>query len=263
MRMCAISSGYDVFFSYHWRDRAEIEQIAHALQERGLSVFLDRWYLTPGLSWVERLATALNSCRAVAVLIGPHGLGRWQQRERDLALDRQARAPAFPVIPVLLTNAEPALDFLGLNTWVDLRAGVADPLQIEILSRAVRGEPPGPDIQKTINRTLAEICPYRGLRPFREEDARFFCGREALIETLTAATQRRNFIAVVGASGCGKSSVIHAGLLPRLRHPSHGGPVYEIVTMVPGENPLLRLAAALVPLLEPELDEIRQIGKAR
>ena len=39
---------YDVFFSYQWQDRAEAEQIAHAVQERGLRVFLDRWYLTPG-----------------------------------------------------------------------------------------------------------------------------------------------------------------------------------------------------------------------
>src|SRR5262249_31897894 len=191
---------YDVFFSYHWQDRVEAEQIAHALQDRDLRVFLDRWYLTPGLSWVDRLATALNSCGAVAVLIGPHGLGRWQQRESDLALERQARESAFPVIPILLPNAEPALDFLGLNTWVDLRGGVADPRQYEILSKAVRGEPPGSDIQETLSHTRAEICPYRGLRVFREEDARFFCGREAFIGTVTAAMRRQNFIAVVGAS---------------------------------------------------------------
>jgi Tol biopolymer transport system component len=258
----ATSSGYDVFFSYHWQDHAEAEQIARALHERGLRVFLDRWYLTPGLSWVNGLATALNSGGAVAVIIGPHGMGRWQQRERDLALDRQTREPVFPVIPVLLPNAEPALDFLALNTWIDLRGGIADPARYEILAKAVRGEPPGPDIQETLQRTRAEICPYRGLRFFREEDTRFFCGHEAFIETITAATRRRNFIAIVGASGSGKSSVVRAGLLPRLRRQSEGGPVYEIATMVPGENPLLRLAAALVPMLEPDLDEIQQLGKA-
>ena len=223
--MGATSSAHDVFFSYHWQDRAEVEQIARALQERGCRVFLDRWYLTPGLSWVDRLATALNSCGAVAVLIGRYGLGRWQQRERDLALDRQAREPAFPVIPVLLPNAEPALDFLGLNTWIDLRGGVADPAQHEILSRAVKGEPPGPNIQEILERTRAEICPYRGLLPFREEDARFFCGREAFIDAIASATRRRNLIAVIGASGSGKSSLVRAGLLPHLRRPSEGGPV--------------------------------------
>lgn len=63
--------------------------------------------------------------------------------------------------------------------------------------------------------------------------------------------ESRHLIAVVGASGSGKSSVARAGLLPRLRHHQEGQPVYEIATMVPGERPLLRLAAALVPLLEP------------
>jgi len=52
---------YDVFFSYHWQDRAEVERIARTLHERGLHVFLDRWYLTPGLSWVDKLATVLNT----------------------------------------------------------------------------------------------------------------------------------------------------------------------------------------------------------
>jgi len=254
-RVGATPTRYDVFFSYHWQDKAEVEQIARALHERGLCVFLDRWYMTPDLSWVDRLATALNSCKAVAVLIGPHGLGRWQQRERDLALDRQAREPAFRVIPVLLPNAEPVLDFVSLNTWIDLRGGVVDPAQYEILSKAIRGESPGPDIQKTIQLTRDEICPYRGLRFFREEDAHFFCGREAFIETITAAAQRRNFIAIVGASGSGKSSVVRAGLLPRLRRRSEGEAVYEIVTMVPGDDAFHQLAAVLVPLLEPEFGE--------
>jgi hypothetical protein len=253
---------FDVFFSYHWQDRLEVDQIARALRERGLRVFLDRWYLTPGVSWVDRLASALRSCDAVAVMIGPHGLGRWQQRERDLALDRQVRETSFRVIPVLLPNAEPALDFLSLNTWIDFRAGVADSIQLEVLARAIKGETPGPDILESVRRTRAEICPYRGLRPFREEDARFFCGRISFTEALTKATERCSLTAVVGASGSGKSSVVRAGLLPRLRRGREGAAVYEIATMVPGERPLLRLAAALVPLLEPDLDEIRQLGKA-
>ena len=65
-------------------------------------------------------------CRAVAVFLGADGLGPWQQRERDLALDRQGREPGFPVIPVLLTRSRSGLGFLKLNTWVDLSAGVAD-----------------------------------------------------------------------------------------------------------------------------------------
>jgi hypothetical protein len=39
---------FDVFLSYHWRDHAQVESLAHRLREQGLQVFLDRWYLTPG-----------------------------------------------------------------------------------------------------------------------------------------------------------------------------------------------------------------------
>lgn len=66
---------YDLFLSYHWRDREVVEPVARALHQKGLKVFLDRWYLVPGLRWQTALERVLLSCRAAAVLIGPHGLG--------------------------------------------------------------------------------------------------------------------------------------------------------------------------------------------
>jgi len=87
---------YDLFLSYHWRDRDLVEPLARALRVKGLEVFLDRWYLVPGQRWQTGLEKILLSCRATAVLLGPHGMGSWQQRENELALDRQAREEAFP-----------------------------------------------------------------------------------------------------------------------------------------------------------------------
>lgn len=213
---------FDVFFSYHWRDHVPVEAVARALIERGLRVFLDRWYLTPGQPWPQALERTLASCHAVAVFLGADGLGPWQQRERDLALDRQGREPGFPVIPVLLTRTDPALGFLKLNTWVDLSANVADQAALEILCAAVHRQSPGPAGLQQIAAVRAEICPYRGLRPFREEDAEYFCGREAFTEKLTEAVERGSLVAVMGASGSGKSSVVRAGLIPRLRQTKAG-----------------------------------------
>src|SRR5437870_13497300 len=82
---------YDVFLSYHWRDHSAVEQVARALCDHGLRVFLDRWYLTPGLAWLQALEHTLEQCRAVAVFVGPEPLGSWQLREYSLALDRQSR----------------------------------------------------------------------------------------------------------------------------------------------------------------------------
>jgi hypothetical protein len=59
--------------------------------------------------------------------------------------------------------------------------------------------------------------PYRGLEVFREQDADLFFGRQDIIEKLYQAVMESRFVAVVGASGTGKSSLVFAGLIPRLR----------------------------------------------
>lgn len=252
----AQDGAYDVFLSYSWQDHAAVEPIAQALRQRGLVPFLDRWYLAPGQPWIPTLQGVLARSKAVAVLIGPRGLGSWQQREAQLALDRQAHEQGFPVLPILLPGGDPALGFLALNTWIDLRQGTKDE-DLAVLELAIRGEPPGPEMTDRISATRAAICPYRGLRPFREEDAAFFRGREAFTESLLETVNRQSFVAVVGASGCGKSSVVRAGLTPKLRQQrGAGAPVWDIVTMVPGEQPLASLAAVLMPLLKPDLDII-------
>ncbi len=249
---------FDVFLSYHWRDHAQVEALARRLLDQKLTVFLDRWYLTPGQSWPKALEATLAHSRAVAVCIGQGEMGPWQQREQYLALERQVAAErhgqSFPVIPVLLPGAEPPLGFLSQLTWVDFRARVDDPVLLDTLVRAVHGEPPGPDAQGRVHETLATICPYRGLLYFREEDAPFFFGRAEAITQLVSAVQHHNLVAVVGASGSGKSSVVRAGLVPELRKSRDR--VWEVATIVPTDRPIHALAAVLLPLIETDMSEI-------
>ncbi|MFJ4580939.1 nSTAND1 domain-containing NTPase [Streptomyces echinatus] len=65
------------------------------------------------------------------------------------------------------------------------------------------------------------VCPYRGLAPYRREDARWFFGRErstnTLVAQLHAAERSGGLIMLVGASGAGKSSLLNAGLVPAIR----------------------------------------------
>ncbi|MFF8730070.1 hypothetical protein ACF073_26855 [Streptomyces sp. NPDC015171] len=65
------------------------------------------------------------------------------------------------------------------------------------------------------------VCPYRGLAPYRHEDARWFFGRErstkTLVGQLSAAEHAGGLIMLVGASGAGKSSLLNAGLVPAIR----------------------------------------------
>jgi WD40 repeat protein/DNA-binding SARP family transcriptional activator len=89
--------------------------------------------------------------------------------------------------------------------------------------------------------------PYKGLRPFEEADAAYFFGREALSNELVMRLSETNFLAVVGPSGSGKSSVVRAGLIPALRGGAiPGSERWAVVEMVPGAHPLEELEAALL-----------------
>ena len=60
-------------------------------------------------------------------------------------------------------------------------------------------------------------CPYPGLRPFRMDEDDVFFGRNTQIDEILLRLKTHQFLGVVGSSGCGKSSVIRAGVLPALR----------------------------------------------
>jgi WD40 repeat protein/transcriptional regulator with XRE-family HTH domain len=93
--------------------------------------------------------------------------------------------------------------------------------------------------------------PYKGLRAFQEADAPDFFGREVLTQRLLGRfaehTDLAHFLAVVGPSGSGKSSVVRAGLIPAVRGeglPSCARPV--VVEITPGAHPFEELEAALL-----------------
>lgn len=102
-------------------------------------------------------------------------------------------------------------------------------------------------------------CPYRGLFHFGPGDAEYFFGRKSFIKTLFQATQTRNFIPLLGASGSGKSSVVFAGLVPKLQQESH----WQFTHFRPGSDPFHALALALVPLYTTNLNETERLAQAR
>lgn len=118
---------------------------------------------------------------------------------------------------------------------------------------------------------LADVAgltnPYKGLRAFGEADADDFYGRETLVQALltrlSAEDDLARFLAVVGPSGSGKSSVVRAALLPALRRGGlPGSEQWFITDMVPGRHPLEELEAALLRVAAnppaPLLGQLRQ-----
>jgi hypothetical protein len=89
-----------------------------------------------------------------------------------------------------------------------------------------------------------ETCPYQGLQAFGKEQARFFFGREKVVQLLMEKLGQANFVPIIGASGSGKSSVVRAGLIPQLE--KNGWRVLE--PTLPGDEPLAELKTVLIEL---------------
>ncbi len=85
-------------------------------------------------------------------------------------------------------------------------------------------------------------CPYKGLLPFEPEDSELFFGRERLVDDIAARLTAAGFLAVVGPSGSGKSSLVRAGVVPKLRSAADGNGRTAIFT--PGAHPGAQLAGA-------------------
>jgi len=89
-------------------------------------------------------------------------------------------------------------------------------------------------------------CPYKGLEPFdfNDEDPQYFYGRSGLVDQLLDKVKGENFLAVAGASGSGKSSVVKAGLLYQLKlgQKLSGSDSWVIRIFRPGDRPLESLA---------------------
>jgi WD40 repeat protein/uncharacterized caspase-like protein len=127
-----------------------------------------------------------------------------------------------------------------LHTWLSSAQGAIEllPAKINFRDREITGTG-----QFDLN-----LCPYMGLKAFSEEDSPFFFGREALAQKVLGELSRQPFLALVGASGSGKSSVLYAGVLAQLRQ---GAQIPEsqfwwIGSFRPGARPLEALIRRLV-----------------
>ena len=92
----------------------------------------------------------------------------------------------------------------------------------------------------------ALAMPYPGLRPFEDKDQPLFFGREAQVSAMLVQLEDHRFVAVVGSSGSGKSSLVRAGLLPAVREGFLLGTTDWLTIIIkPGHQPYQRLVRAL------------------
>lgn len=95
--------------------------------------------------------------------------------------------------------------------------------------------------------TIATTNPFPGLRPFLKEEEHLFFGREKQVDAMVDKLAKTHFLAVVGTSGSGKSSLVNCGLRPALHRGAmlQVGTVWHIAQFRPGSNPIRAMSEAL------------------
>src|SRR3954451_10627531 len=233
-----------VFVSHSSRDRAVTEQVAARLRAAGFAaLFVDfgpEQGIPAGRSWERELYAQLRRSDAVIFLASDASVAsRWCSIEIGLA-----RSLGRSVFPLRLQPGV-TMPLLADVQWTDL----TDPeLGMARLLTGLRSAGLDPTDSFPWDPTRS---PYPGLVPFAPEDAAVFFGRQSethrLTELLTPTLQRGpgRMVAVVGPSGSGKSSLLHAGLLPRLaRQPERW---LVVPPLRPGRQPTTAPAGCLGP----------------
>ncbi|ESA37531.1 peptidase c14 caspase catalytic subunit p20 [Leptolyngbya sp. Heron Island J] len=152
----------------------------------------------------------------------------------------------------------------GRVTSVDLVASITNQLsneiqqplfeqsgsEIVITRHSERSLPPTKSIPliARLKQYSFNFCPYCGPQPYEAKHAEYFFGRENLIQDMLLALQHTDIYALVGASGSGKTSLLQAGLIPRLAqgHDIEGSEHWLVRYVTPNAHPLKTLAAAFV-----------------
>lgn len=262
----------DVFLSYNEKDRDSITYLAIQLRNYGIKPWLAYWNLVPGKPWQEEVVEVLEQVKSCVVILGSNGISEWQEREISRALDRQAKTKSeFRVIPVLLPgameNGEASaehsfkkLGFLYDNTWIEFQNSLDETEPMRRLVAGIKGKQPGPQpsAAPTHSAPKIKVCPYRGLEPFDIDHAAFFYGREALVQKIIriikdhlTAEHRHRFLAIIGPSGSGKSSLSRAGVVYALKEGAfNGSRKWPMIIFNPGSDPMRSLAISLATYQE-------------
>ena len=236
-----------VFISHSSRDKEPAERIKAWLRDQGFEApFLDfdkHSGIPPGADWEKTLYREIERSGAVIIIQTPN----WFDSKWCFAEFTQARALGKAIFPIIETPTGDTLvssDIQALDLLKD-REGGLEQLSRELTRIAL-------DAQGGFSWD-ASRPPYPGLLAFQEEDAAIYFGRDddirRLIERLNArrAQGGTKLIALLGASGSGKSSLLRAGVIPRIRRDRRNWIV--LPPMRPQTRPVDELARAIAVAL--------------
>jgi WD40 repeat protein len=241
-----------VFISHSSRDNEPAARIKAWLGKQGFETpFLDydkHAGIPPGADWEKTLYREIERSEAIIIIQTPN----WLESKWCFAEFTQARALGKSIFPIIETPTGDTLispDIQALDLRKD-REGGLEQLSSQLTQIAL-------DAQGGFGWD-ASRPPYPGLLAFQEEDAALYFGRDddirRLIERLDArrAQGGKKLIALLGASGSGKSSLLRAGVIPRLKRAARNWVV--LPAMRPQVRPVDELARSLAVACGGEAD---------
>ncbi|MEM9740646.1 MAG: toll/interleukin-1 receptor domain-containing protein, partial [Pseudomonadota bacterium] len=262
-----------IFISHSSRDDALASQLEAWLVASGFTdLFIDHSHISGGEAWADALRANAGSARVVLCLVTPNWLASTECPSEFKAAWYMGKR----IIPLFLLGKETALDEKQRSELGRVRAEAqgldlapfmtpeglhlaAFPDRAEMLKRglkeagalaAVGLDPNAFEIDRSLRPS-----PFPGLTSFGDEDAdaALFFGRSReiaeVLETLRKmrAASEANPLVILGASGSGKSSLLKAGIIPRLRREA---PAWlPLRSFRPGADPLLNFAEAITKTL--------------
>ena len=262
-----------VFISYRVADTkqsaARLFEDLQRVLEVG-EVFLDRQSIDGGEPWPNSIRDGIERAQAVLILVGQQtarGMDQFNRRRLDLDDDwvRQEvavalrRRPAALVLPGLVDNTPPIprealsnipdiVDFasiqgrpLRLERTEDWHHDLSELSYLETAGFRRRALGTGSTTASEPTRPPWNGSPFPGLRAFTRDDGPILFGRhretEQLVDQLREPCLSWRFVVVAGASGSGKSSLVAAGLLPRLGEGAvDGSSTWLLPRVVPAEK---------------------------
>lgn len=247
-----------VFISYSRRNKTFAERLARDLDDAGLEVWIDFRQITGGELWQNEIYRGIERSEFIIFCMSPDSVSSvWCNKEIEAAREQDKL-----IIPIMVVDAYDDLQKSESLSWI---------LNVHFLSFVDRYEQAYPDLLEALpgSRPIGTFDdvdpadvqnPFKGLEAFQQTDSHFFFGREKMIERSLNRMQETRFLAFVGASGSGKSSLVRAGILPALRNARiPHSETWRTAIFTPGSKPLESLVTRIMPYLEE--DDTRTIER--
>jgi len=231
---------YDLFVSYVEADKNWVEGYLLDALDNAKIQYTYQSAFALGVPLILEFERAIQQSRKTLLVISESYLGNDLTRFTEiLAQSYGQQEGLWQVIPLFLQEGlqlPPRLKMLGeglkassLQQWDAAIKRLCDELKL----------PPPPPPTKP-------ACPYPGMSPFKEEDEQRFFGRDGEIEESLKKLRLDRFLTVIGSSGSGKSSLVFAGLIPKLRQSElFGIGQWCVRSFRPGTSSLPNLQAVL------------------